>query len=61
MEELNRDDDEILKGGTGGMDKGAVNDTMDKDISNPNFIDDADENIKEKYVVFKNKQDDVRS
>ncbi|KAM3716375.1 Midasin [Dirofilaria immitis] len=44
--QLNKDDDEVLKGGAGGMERGAVEDTMDKNaISNPNVMDENDKNI----------------
>ncbi|VDK69682.1 unnamed protein product, partial [Onchocerca ochengi] len=48
VEELNKNDDEVLKGGAGGMEKGAVEDNMDKNsISNPNVMDEDEENMKE--------------
>ncbi|VDO46369.1 unnamed protein product, partial [Onchocerca flexuosa] len=49
VDELNKNDDEVLKGGAGGMERGAVEeDTMEKDeISNSNVMDEKEENMKE--------------
>uniref|UniRef100_A0A1I8EQE7 Midasin n=2 Tax=Wuchereria bancrofti TaxID=6293 RepID=A0A1I8EQE7_WUCBA len=48
MEELNKDDDEVLKGGSGGMDRGAVEDTTGSDnVLNPNDVTEDDENMRE--------------
>uniref|UniRef100_A0A0R3RI43 VWFA domain-containing protein n=1 Tax=Elaeophora elaphi TaxID=1147741 RepID=A0A0R3RI43_9BILA len=54
MEELNEDNNEVFKGGAGGMERGAVEDILNKDaVSIPNIVNDNDENMKETDSIAK--------